>query len=89
MNQDIYPYAFHRDAEHTGDELAAIHDLINVCIDSLKLVNACESSSTVAVLEMARERAFDALEPTRKLQAELHKQWLADIKSQEKSGVNA
>ena len=89
MSEKIYPYAFHRDAEHASDEFEAIHDLVQVCIDSLKLANTCELSCTVAVLEMARERAWCALEPTRKLQEHLHKQWLDDIKNQEKAGVQA
>ena len=89
MSEKTYPYAFHRDAEHASDEFEAIHALVQVCIDSLKLANTCELSCTVSVLEMVRERAWFALEPTRKLQENLHKQWLDNIKNQEKMGAHS
>ncbi|UJS23893.1 hypothetical protein [Thiothrix winogradskyi] len=77
-----YPPAHHRDVEHLREELEAIGNLLNVCLDSMRLVNALELLSTVEVLQMAADRAFEAVTPAKELETTLYEQWLTDCQHQ-------
>ncbi|MDQ5769568.1 hypothetical protein [Thiothrix subterranea] len=77
-----YPPAHHRDVEHLREELEAIDNLLNVCLDSMRLVDAIELLSTVAVLQMAADRAFEAVTPAKALETTLYEQWLVKCDAQ-------
>lgn len=85
MTQDVYPYAFHRDAEHLSDELETIYNLVQVSIDSLRLASVLGLEHTEEVLKMAAEKALNAVPPAKKLKEQLHQEWLADIEVQRKT----
>lgn len=87
MTQEVYPYAFHRDAEHLSYELEAIYNLVQVSIDSLCLARTLGLEHTEEVLKMAAEKALNAVPAAKKLEEQLHQEWLADIEVQRKTGA--
>lgn len=58
----------HRDVEHLRAELEALESLIQVCADSVKYCAAPELSAAANVLQMAADRAFEAVEHAKKLE---------------------